>query len=300
MGAKRLLLEPSRMHVRRALDCRVSSRLRWDDIRRRVKRRLAESPVLPSLDVIRRRQAASPCNGEWEIGGQASAAAALAGSEVIRVCVSGCPSRVYTCADRASLREWYAASLVGGTLRADVVEAAGDGGGAIDALVDGPQLELSTSASGAAPTEDCATGAANAASRAWLLGEIDASAVRILHARTPVFPRVLEYAQMLERQARTWEHCGTTTLQQCGYACPPPEGPPRVQISWHPLMRMWVVNDGAHRTYAARLAGVPLAVRWKRKQLDWDSLNDCARSRLRHAYDEWRRQFGLSNRTGSR
>lgn len=98
----------------------------------------------------------------------------------------------------------------------------------------------------------------------WLLGEIDAREVRLLHKKPPRWPKVLEYALRREEQVASGSTCA----------------PPLVQISRCPLNGDWVANDGAHRLYAAMLSGLPLQCKWKRKQRTLDDLSEHERMRL--------------------
>merc|ERR1712187_886340 len=91
----------------------------------------------------------------------------------------------------------------------------------------------------------------------WLLGEIDARQVRLLHKKPPRWPKVLEYAQRREQQVAS----GSL------------DTPPPVQISMCPMTGDWVANDGAHRLYAAMLSGLPLRCKWKRRQRSLDELS---------------------------
>jgi len=84
----------------------------------------------------------------------------------------------------------------------------------------------------------------------WLIGDIDARGVCLLHAKPPRWPKVLEYADRLEEQL----------------ALGSPERPPPVQISMDPLREVWVANDGAHRLYASLLVGAHLRCKWKKCQ----------------------------------
>jgi len=90
----------------------------------------------------------------------------------------------------------------------------------------------------------------------WLMGEIDAREVRLLHTKPPRWPKVLQYALRLEEQSSAGS----------------PDGPPAVQISVDPRLDMWVANDGAHRLYASLVAGVPLRCKWKRDQRRWEEI----------------------------
>ena len=104
------------MLVRSELDCRLASRICWSDVRLRVQRRLAMAPVVKGPQLKERMKNALH-RGELD-----PRDASLAGNETIRVHLSdgGQHSR-WVCADAESLREWLAASLVGGTLHAEVV-----------------------------------------------------------------------------------------------------------------------------------------------------------------------------------
>lgn len=98
----------------------------------------------------------------------------------------------------------------------------------------------------------------------WLVGEIDARAVRLLHRKPPRWPKVLQYALQLEEQL----------------AAGSSDGPPSVQISVDPRYNEWVANDGAHRLYASLVSGLPLRCKWKHRQRRWEDLSEQARARL--------------------
>ena len=325
-AARRLVLEPCHMLVRSELDCRLASRIRWSDVRLRVHRRLEKAPVVEGSQMKARMR----CGGTNNRGELDASAASLAGSEVIRVRSSDGPQSKWVCADSESLREWMAASLVGGTLNAEVVDGAHDAAG-LAALVDASAGSCVTKAQ-PVQTDRCEGGDTSK----WLQGAIDPCAVQVLHSTTPRFFKWLRYAQALERQTRPPDECllqpaaGTpanSDLAAAGNVKNDGERAPLVKISWNPLMAAcssrpdskpprWpvpdlrfathplpllpsstlvsgpsclvtgVVNDGAHRTYAARLVGAPLAVRWKRQQLDWESLSDEVRTKWRSSFTD--------------
>ncbi|KAL1499658.1 hypothetical protein AB1Y20_011855 [Prymnesium parvum] len=256
-------LEPARLQLRRALTCHLASSLPWAALRLRIHRRLLLRPP-PTPAALAARLAASHSSGLLP---PSSPAASLAGAETIAVC--RLPSGSYRPADAPSLLECLAASFVGGTLRA---AAAPPPPPRLEALLPPPlpprlrlPPRLQREAAG------------------WGYGAIDATHATLLHARPPAFLRVLAYAQRLEAQAggeRLLDPSGEGGGGGGGGG-----GAPPVQLSLHPWTGEWVVRDGAHRTFAARLAGAPLAVKWKLSQREWPSLALSQREALRRRWE---------------
>jgi len=220
--------------------------LDWGDVRQRVRARLALCPSRSSSPPLKRRRVGVAQAAADADGGRSEHCCGL----VTAIARRSAPLHL---ASQDGVHEWLAASLTGGPLLVAVKEAADDGNRQHDKASEGDLP------GGALVQPKIVSDEGK-----WLVGEIDAREVRLLHRKPPRWPKVLQYALRLEEQL----------------AAGSPDGPPPVQISVDPRYNSWVANDGAHRLYASLVSGLPLRCRWKHRQCRWEDLSEQARARL--------------------